>query len=47
MEFNETEGGKISMKKLLAALLAILMVVSLIGCEKKPQVKEVKIGVAI
>ncbi|MBO4218560.1 MAG: galactose ABC transporter substrate-binding protein [Erysipelotrichaceae bacterium] len=35
------------MKKLLAVLLALLMVVSFAGCEKKPQVKEVKIGVAI
>jgi len=35
------------MKKLLASLLAILLVCSFAGCEKKPEVKEVKIGVAM
>ena len=35
------------MKKTLAVLLALLLAFSFAGCEKKPQVKEVKIGVAM
>ena len=35
------------MKKLALVLMTVLLALSLIGCEKKPTVKEVKIGVAI
>ncbi len=35
------------MKKTLVLLLSLLLAFSIVGCQKKPEVKEVKIGVAI